>query len=102
MIDCDFYLKWNEIIDSFCSSMPLRRHWRNFRTYSDCFTASEATDWVFRYLQTSSNFKHLNITRQNAVKVLQIFSKDKLIEDVRAGSENFNFKLFQDDDRIYK
>jgi hypothetical protein len=90
-------------MDSFSANMPLRRHWRNFRTYSDCFAASDAIDWVYKFLKSSANFKHLTITRQNAIKVLQIFHKDKLIEDVRAvAGDLFNFKEFQDDDRLYK
>jgi hypothetical protein len=83
-------------------NMPLKRHWRNFRTYSDCFTASEAIEWLYRHLKTNQNFSHLSISRQNAIKVLQIFLKDKIIEDVRSAGENINFKEFQDDDRVYK
>jgi hypothetical protein len=90
-------------MDSFSANMPLRRHWRNFRTYSDCFAASDAIDWVYKFLKSSPNFKHLTITRQNAIKVLQIFHKDKLIEDVRAATGDvYNFKEFQDDDRLYR
>ena len=81
--------------------MPLKRHWKNFRTFNDCFTASEAIDWTYRYLKTSPNFQHLTITKTNAIKLLQIFLKERIIEDVRAG-ENYSFKEFQDDDRIYK
>jgi hypothetical protein len=81
--------------------MPLKRHWRNFRTHSDCFTASEAIEWLYRHLKTNPHFSHLSISRQNAIKVLQIFLKDKIIEDVRT-NENFNFKEFLDDDRVYR
>ena len=84
--------------------MPLKRHWRNFRTYSECFTASDAIEWLYRHLKTNQNFSHITITRQNAIKVLQIFLKDKVIEDVRisGGTENITLKEFQDDERIYK
>lgn len=81
--------------------MPLKRHWKNFRTFNDCFTASEAIDWTYRYLKSSPNFQHLTITKINAIKLLQIFLKERIIEDVRAG-ENYSYKEFQDDDRIYK
>lgn len=81
--------------------MPLKRHWKNFRTFNDCFTASEAIEWIYRYLKTSPNFQHLNISRQNAIKLLQIYFKERIIEDVRS-CENFSFKEFQDDDRIYR
>lgn len=81
--------------------MPLKRHWKNFRTFNDCFTASEAIDWTYRYLKSSPNFQHLTITKTNAIKLLQIFLKERIIEDVKAG-ESCSFKEFQDDDRIYK
>ena len=85
--------------------MPLKRYWRNFRTYSDCFSGSDAVDWMYRFLKTNHHFKHLTITRQNAIKVLQIFLKDKLIEDVRGNTtsgELNSIKEFQDDDRLYR
>lgn len=95
--------KWNEIIDSFCANMSPKRHWRNFRSYSDCFLASEAVDLVYNFLKSSSHFRHLNLTRQNAVKVLQIFVKDKLIEDVRCSTTGSDAEReFQDDDRLYR
>ncbi|CAF0977052.1 unnamed protein product [Brachionus calyciflorus] len=93
--------KWNEILDFFFLNMPLKRHWKNFRTFNDCFTASEAIEWIYSFLKSSPNFQHLNITRQNAIKLLQIYLKERIIEDVRSG-ENFSFKEFQDDNRIYR
>jgi hypothetical protein len=83
--------------------MILRKHWRQFRTYQDCFAASDAVDWLFSYLKSSSNFKsHTSITRQQAIQLLQIFLKEKIIEDVRASNEKYIFKPFSDDDRLYK
>lgn len=84
--------------------MPLKKHWRNLRAYSNCFIGSDAVDWMLRYLKTSTHFKHLTLNRQNAIAVLQIMHKDKLFEDVRASSsaENFNPKPFTDDDRLYR
>ena len=77
--------------------MPLKRHWRNFRAYSDCFAANEAIEWLYRYLKTSHNFKsQTSITRQ----LLQIFLKERIIEDVRG--DKYNSKEFQDDDRLFK
>lgn len=94
---------WYEIINSFHESVPLKKHWRNFRTYQDCFSASEAIDWLYRYLKASPNFKsHTSLTRQQAIQLLQIFLKEKIIEDVRAGDVKFTFKEFTDDDRLYK
>lgn len=93
--------KWNEIIESFKTSIPLKRHWRNLKSYSDCFTANEAIEWLYNYLKTSPNFKSQTlITRQKAIQLLQIFLKQKIIEDVRG--DKYNNKEFQDDDRLYK
>ena len=81
--------------------MPLKRHWRNFRAYSDCFAANEAIEWLYRYLKTSHNFKsQTSITRQQAIQLLQIFLKERIIEDVRG--DKYNSKEFQDDDRLFK
>ena len=104
-LNCFDKLKWNGLIEEFCTNMPLKKHWRNFRTYSDCFTASEAIEWLYKHLKTSPSFSHLSITRQNAIKVLQIYLKQKIIEDVRGNAtnnESTNNKEFQDDDRVYR
>lgn len=94
---------WYEIINAFREEVPLKKHWRNFRTYQDCFSASEAVEWLYRYLKSSPNFKsHTTLTRQQAIQLLQIFLKEKIIEDVRASDIKFTFKDFQDDDRLYK
>lgn len=82
--------------------MPLKKHWRNLRAHSDCFTGSEAIEWMYRHLKASPHFKHLTVNRQNAIALLQFMLKDKIFEDVRAGGENYNMKPFQSDDRLYR
>ena len=52
-------MQWYEIVNSFYANVILKKHWRNFRTYPDCFAASEAIDWLFGYLKTSPNFKDI-------------------------------------------
>jgi hypothetical protein len=93
--------KWHEIIEAFKASVPLKRHWRNFRAYPDCFAANEAVEWLYRYLKTSSNFKaKTKIQRQQAVQLLQVFLNENIFEDVRG--DKYSSKQFQDDDRLYK
>lgn len=118
--------KWNDIIVSFSTQMPVRKHWRNLRTYSNCFTGSDAVDWMLRFLKSSPHFKHLTITRHNAVAVLQIMHKDRLFEDVRtpvsaapptssssavtnaglvsssSAADAYSAKPFVDDDHLYR
>merc|ERR1712127_250613 len=68
--------RWNEMKETFFMSLPLKRHWRNFRTYSDCFSASEAIEWLFRTLKADPNFSHTSLSRQKATNVLAIFLRD--------------------------
>jgi hypothetical protein len=88
--------------------MPLKKHRRNLKAYSNCFAGWEAVDWMLDYLKTSADFKHLTLNRQNAVSILKILCKDKLFEDVRStassavSDHSFNAKPFGDDDRLYR
>lgn len=34
----------------FRTGMPIGRHWRQLRSYDDCFVASEAVEWLLDYL----------------------------------------------------
>ena len=98
-----YLFQWYEIVNSFYANVTLKKHWRNFRAYQDCFAACEAIEWLFGYLKQSPNFKsHTSLKREQAVQLLQVFLKDKIIEDVRASSEKYIFKPFSDDDRLYK
>lgn len=86
------------------TNLPLKRHWRNFRTYTDCFAASEAIDWLCRNLKPNTNTatkSQTPLTRQQATQLLQFFLREKIIEDVRVG-EKVSTKELQDDDRLYK
>jgi hypothetical protein len=42
--------QWNDIVRVFRTGMPISRHWRQLRSFDDCFTASEAVDWLLDFL----------------------------------------------------
>jgi hypothetical protein len=97
-----FFNKWNEIVDAFQTNIPLKRHRKNLRSYSNCFTAAEAIDWLFEYLKANPNFKsNKTITRDQAAQLLNVFLRERIIEDVR-GAKYSRRELEQDDERLFR
>ncbi|KAM6262367.1 DEP domain-containing protein 1A isoform 4-T4 [Porphyrio hochstetteri] len=80
---------WNEVTKYFRAGMPLRKHRQHFKKHGNCFTASEAVDWLHKVLRNNSNFGP-EVTRQQTVQLLRKFLKNHVIEDVKGrwGSEN--------------
>ncbi|KAL5015876.1 hypothetical protein ScPMuIL_005465 [Solemya velum] len=72
---------WNEITEAFRAGVPRGRHRRYMRTYEDCFSASNATDWLHDYLKNSPNFGK-SVTRAQTVQLLQKLYKARLFIDV--------------------
>uniref|UniRef100_A0A8C8R691 DEP domain-containing protein 1B n=1 Tax=Pelusios castaneus TaxID=367368 RepID=A0A8C8R691_9SAUR len=89
---------WNEVTKYFRAGMPLRKHRQRFRKYGDCFSATEAVDWLHGLLRSNRNFGP-EVTRQQTLQLLRKFLKNHVIEDVRGrwGSENLddNNNLFR-------
>ncbi|XP_077133894.1 DEP domain-containing protein 1A isoform X1 [Ranitomeya variabilis] len=80
---------WNEVTKYFRAGMPLKKHRQNFKTYGNCFTASEAIDWLHHHLRNNSNFGS-DVTRQQTIQLLRKFLKNHVIEDLKGrwGSED--------------
>ncbi|KFQ31187.1 DEP domain-containing protein 1A, partial [Mesitornis unicolor] len=80
---------WNEITKYFRAGMPLRKHRQHFKKHGNCFTASEAVDWLHEVLRSNSNFGP-EVTRHQTVQLLRKFLKNHVIEDIKGrwGSEN--------------
>nr|XP_056700259.1 DEP domain-containing protein 1A isoform X2 [Euleptes europaea] len=89
---------WNEVTKYFRAGMPRRKHRQHFKKYGNCFTASEATDWLHELLKSNNNFG-LEVTRQQTVQLLRKFLKNHVIEDIKGrwGSENFD-----DNNNLYR
>ncbi|XP_075037988.1 DEP domain-containing protein 1A isoform X1 [Mixophyes fleayi] len=73
---------WNEVTKYFRAGMPLRKHRQHFKTYGNCFTASEAIDWLHHLLRNNSNFGS-EVTRQQTIQLLRKFLKNHVIEDLK-------------------
>ncbi|XP_068095357.1 DEP domain-containing protein 1A isoform X4 [Hyperolius riggenbachi] len=73
---------WNEVTKYFRAGMPLKKHRQHFKAYGNCFTASEAIDWLHHLLRSNSNFG-ADVTRQQSIQLLRKFLKNHVIEDLK-------------------
>ncbi|XP_078075505.1 DEP domain-containing protein 1A-like isoform X1 [Mustelus asterias] len=89
---------WNELTKLFRAGMPLRKHRLHLKKYSNCYTASEAVDWLHELLRNNSNFGP-EVTRQQTLQLLRKFLKNHVIEDIKGrwGGENLN-----DNSQLYR
>ncbi|KAE8609578.1 hypothetical protein XENTR_v10011851 [Xenopus tropicalis] len=89
---------WNEVTKHFRAGMPLRKHRQHFKAYGNCFTASEAIDWLHHLLKTNSNFGS-EVTRQQTIQLLRKFLKNHVIEDLKGrwGTEDL-----EDNNSLYR
>ncbi|XP_067928930.1 DEP domain-containing protein 1A-like [Watersipora subatra] len=88
---------WNDITRIFRTRMPIGRHWRQLRAYDDCFVASEAVDWLFEFLQ---HHHDAELTRQQVIKLLQKFHRNRYIEDVKG--DKYNSEEFDENNRLFR
>lgn len=48
------FVQFEELCRAFSENVPLGRHVRYFRMYTDCFVASEAVTWFHRQLRNTT------------------------------------------------
>ncbi|XP_029432498.1 DEP domain-containing protein 1B isoform X2 [Rhinatrema bivittatum] len=81
---------WNETIELFRAGMSLRKHRVHFKTYENCFSASEAIEYLNDLLRCNQNFGP-EVSRNQTIQLLKKFLKNHVIEDVKGrwGKEDF-------------
>ncbi|XP_018112168.1 DEP domain-containing protein 1A isoform X2 [Xenopus laevis] len=89
---------WNEVTKHFRAAMPLRKHRQHFKAYGNCFTASEAIDWLHQLLKTNSNFGS-EVTRQQTIQLLRKFLKNHVIEDLKG---RWGTEELEDNNSLYR
>eukprot|EP00057_Strongylocentrotus_purpuratus_P008679 XP_011663153.1 PREDICTED: DEP domain-containing protein 1A [Strongylocentrotus purpuratus] len=93
---------WNSIVGDFRAGIPLKRHRWRMRYYDNCFTSSDAADWLHDYLCNNENFGPW-VTRTQVILLLDKFVQSKIIEEVKAskgvGTEKASF---EDNGHLYK
>lgn len=88
--------KWNRILDNFRRTIIER--------YLDEFSGAEATTIMHEYLvQNKDDFKNANIARENAVKVLDQFVKQRVIQSTDGNqifidSRRIMYRLLSEDE----
>ncbi|XP_014663453.1 PREDICTED: uncharacterized protein LOC106806114 [Priapulus caudatus] len=89
---------WNDVVRSFRASMPLKKHRRSMRYYDNCFTPSDAVEWLHGHLQENPIFGR-DVTRQQITQLLEKFYKCGVFEDVRGAKHN---KDFSDSGHVFR
>lgn len=89
---------WNEIISTFRNGMPVARHSRFMKTYDNCFSSSQAIDWLHNYLKSDKNFG-TDVTRNQTTLLLQKLHKARIIEDVRGNKHRSDIS---DNGRLFR
>ena len=82
--------------------MPRRRHHLHLKRYRDCFTGAEAIDWLINNVDCVGLLKDGGqLSRQQAVKILELCFKFDVIEDVR-GSDGTMISFRGDRKHLYR
>ena len=61
---------WNEIIRSFYSGMPRKKHRIRMKSVEQCFTGHEALDWLHKNLKKNPNFG-CDVSREQTLLLLE-------------------------------
>ncbi|XP_030056884.1 DEP domain-containing protein 1B-like isoform X2 [Microcaecilia unicolor] len=73
---------WNKIIELFRAGMSLQKHRIHFRSYDNCFSASEAVEYLHDLLRCNQNFGP-DVSRKQTIQLLKKFLKNHVTEDVK-------------------
>jgi predicted transcriptional regulator YheO len=83
---------WNSIIRTFRAEMPLKKHKKNMRTYENCFSSTEAVEFLHRNLQKNPNFGS-DVTKEQTVQLLKKLYRAGIIENVKDDAIDEEFKV---------
>ncbi|XP_071799875.1 DEP domain-containing protein 1A-like [Asterias amurensis] len=94
---------WNMIIQEFRSGMPLKRHRKGLRSrpYDNCFTSSEAVEWLHEYLQNCDRFGPW-VTKSQTISLLEKFLQSKVIQVVKGSTKGSSTPKFEDNGDLYR
>ncbi|XP_014774234.1 DEP domain-containing protein 1B isoform X1 [Octopus bimaculoides] len=89
---------WNTIIRAFKQGMPIGRRRRYMKVYDKAFTATEALEWMHKYLKSNPNFGS-DITKQQTVQLMSKLLKARIFEDVQGSKKK---REFAEGGRVYR
>ncbi|XP_067856125.1 DEP domain-containing protein 4 [Heptranchias perlo] len=73
---------WNNIIHALQTQVEVRQYRRHWRTYSNCFTGTDAVDVVLSHLMQNVYFSNSDISRLKAVRLCQALMDHKVFDPV--------------------
>ncbi|XP_015785176.1 DEP domain-containing protein 1B-like isoform X2 [Tetranychus urticae] len=91
---------WNQIIYDFSTGISLKRHRRHLKAYENCFVACKAVDWLYDYLAVHKKSENKEISRQQAIQLLDKFLTYDIIEKVAC--KNTSCAKFKDNKDLYR
>ncbi|XP_057374612.1 DEP domain-containing protein 1B-like isoform X2 [Daphnia carinata] len=83
---------WNEALRIFNNGVPQKRHWRQLKQYDNCFTATEATNWLHSQLKENSHFGP-SVSKEQTQQLLSKFLKAGVFEDVRGVGSKADLRM---------
>ncbi|XP_032780298.2 DEP domain-containing protein 1B isoform X1 [Daphnia magna] len=83
---------WNEALRIFNNGVPQKRHWRQLKQYENCFTATEATNWLHSQLKENSHFGP-SVSKEQTQQLLCKFLKAGVFEDVRGVGSKADLRM---------
>ncbi|XP_040570595.1 DEP domain-containing protein 1A [Lepeophtheirus salmonis] len=85
---------WNEIVGSFQGGMPLKRHRKSVlasKAVDNCFSGSEAVDWLHKYLKRNANFG-VGVSKDQTLLLLEKLLKAGIFRAASKGQRSEIFK----------
>ncbi|XP_033116295.1 DEP domain-containing protein 1B-like [Anneissia japonica] len=89
---------WNGLIKEFRNGMHPKRHRWRMRHYDNCFTSTEAIEFLLNHLHNDTNFGPW-VTRDQTSRLLSKFIENRVIVEVKSSSSK---GPFEDDGRLYR
>ncbi|XP_039253729.2 DEP domain-containing protein 1B-like [Styela clava] len=89
---------WKDLVMSFRARVVCKKKRRHLKSFENCFSGSSAVNKLFQILQENENFPQ-EITKEQAVKLLQKFLSEHVLEAVDGQWEN---ETFSDSSKLYR
>lgn len=74
---------WNDVVRTFHTGMPVKKHWRHMKAFDDSFTGAEAVAWLHKHLKKNPNFGS-DVTKEQTVQLLQKLLKAEVMQAIGA------------------
>ncbi len=77
---------WNDVVRTFHAGMPRKKHRKGMRSVEECFTGTEAAEWMHKRLLRNPNFGP-NVSRDQTNMLLQKMLRANILVPAEAEAE---------------